>query len=365
MQLDRKVLAFGQLPSSKGDLYVPASGRKGFVHNVTLHNANTTSEDVVLNYHDGSSEHQILSETIPAGDSLYLDFPGEGDVVDDGGKLTGNTDTASKVTYKFSGTEEIATPVDDRFVRGAVSTLWMPPAVPHAQDDEFDSDVLDSAWNVYQGWSPTLGSFSYGTIDAYDTGFTSGTVLRVDVNDARPSWMLMQQPATGSSTEFFRLTKAYTLPTNVLIWSRLKFNQPTLSAINDDITIGLMINHDNGGLPDQNNSVEMFLNESDSGVVQSKFWRRVGGSTTLTGSSNDVDAQGQALEYVAIHKIGTTYHGWVGTNAGNWIWLNSATVSGTFAHVGWFMSQYRNASPGPSITGVDFIRFKETDKFLL
>lgn len=116
MQLDRKVLAFGQLPSSKGDLYVPASGRKGYAHNLTLHNTNTTSEDVVLNYHDGASEHEILSETIPAGDSLYLQFPGEGEVVGIGGKFTGNTTTASKVTFKFSGTEEIPDTVQDDII---------------------------------------------------------------------------------------------------------------------------------------------------------------------------------------------------------------------------------------------------------
>lgn len=116
MQLDRKVLAFGQLPSSKGDLYVPASGRKGYVHNVTLHNTNTTSEDVALNYHDGTSEHEILSESIPAGDTLYLTFPGEGEVVDPGGKLTGNTTTASKVTFKFSGTEEVPGTIQDDII---------------------------------------------------------------------------------------------------------------------------------------------------------------------------------------------------------------------------------------------------------
>jgi hypothetical protein len=108
MQLIRKNLAFGQLPSTKGDLYVPTTGRKGFIHNITLHNTNTTAETVVLNYHDGASEHTILNQSIAAGDSLYLDMRGEGEVVDEGGaKITGNTDTASKVTYKFSGTEEI------------------------------------------------------------------------------------------------------------------------------------------------------------------------------------------------------------------------------------------------------------------
>lgn len=122
MQLIRQNLAFGQLPSSKGDLYIPTTGRRGYVHNIILHNTNTTAEDVVLNYHDGTNEYEILSENIAADDTLFLDFRGEGEVVDIGGKITGNTTTGSKVTYKFSGTEEIPDAVAGS--GGAVQVLW-------------------------------------------------------------------------------------------------------------------------------------------------------------------------------------------------------------------------------------------------
>ena len=107
MQLDRKTLAFSRLQATKGDLYAPAAGRKGFVHNMELHNTNTSAETVILNFHDGSNEYQLYKVAIDPDDTVQLDFRGEGTVVDDGSKFTGNADTADVVTYKFSGTEEI------------------------------------------------------------------------------------------------------------------------------------------------------------------------------------------------------------------------------------------------------------------
>jgi hypothetical protein len=59
MQLDRKPLAFLQVPDSKGDLYAPPSGSKGLVHNIIVHNTNTTAESVVRNYHDGTLDGVI------------------------------------------------------------------------------------------------------------------------------------------------------------------------------------------------------------------------------------------------------------------------------------------------------------------
>lgn len=108
MQLIRKTLAFGQLPGTKGDLYSPAANRTGLIHNITIHNSNISTETIVLNFHDGVNEYEILNQDIESNDTIYIDFRGEGEVVDDGAKITGNTTTASQVTYKFSGTEEVA-----------------------------------------------------------------------------------------------------------------------------------------------------------------------------------------------------------------------------------------------------------------
>ncbi len=361
MQLDRKVLAFGQLPSSKGDLYVPASGRKGYAHNLTLHNTNTTSEDVVLNYYDGTNEHEILSETIPAGDSLYLAFPGEGEVVGIGGKFTGNTTTASKVTFKFSGTEEIP---DAILPSGGPANLWYPPASPNVLNDEFEESTL-SGWTGVQNVTDSVaGSFSYDTVDPYDTTFNSGNVVRVSVNNSlRPSWALIQPP--GSYKEF-RIYKAITIPTNLLVLARLKFNNRT-SIVTDDSTFVLELVDSVGGVPTLNGRIALYLNESDVGTIQAQSQSvSSGGSASGVANTTNVNAQGQALEYVAIHKIGTTFHTWVGTASGNWIYLNSYSgldYTPDMVTIGVTASSV--TAPGPLVMGIDFIRFFETDKFLL
>ena len=81
-------------------------------------------------------------------------------------------------------------------------------------------------------------------------------------------------------------------------------------------------------------------------------------------TTTDVDQQGQALEYVAIHKIGNTYHGWVGTSSGNWIYMGSISPSFTLAHVGVYMYNNSTTAAGLVVVACDFIRFYETDNFL-
>lgn len=105
MALTRKVLYFGQLASAKADIYVP-SGVKGFVHNLTIHNTGVTTEKVVLYYNDGANEYKFINVDINSNETLFIDFRGEGFVVEDGEKITGNTDTVTTVTIKIDGTEE-------------------------------------------------------------------------------------------------------------------------------------------------------------------------------------------------------------------------------------------------------------------
>lgn len=104
MAWTQKRLAFGQLPNSLGDLCDPTGA--AVIHNIILHNANTTAETVELLYHDGTNGYQFLDVSLAAGDSLFLDMRGEGLVLPAGAKITGNTTTASKVTYIICGSEE-------------------------------------------------------------------------------------------------------------------------------------------------------------------------------------------------------------------------------------------------------------------
>lgn len=105
MALARKVLYFGQLANAKADIYSPSSA-DGLIHNITLHNINTTSENVVLYYHDGANEYIIYNIDIAQDETILLDFIGEGFYVEDAGKITGSTTVAAKVTIKIDGTEE-------------------------------------------------------------------------------------------------------------------------------------------------------------------------------------------------------------------------------------------------------------------
>lgn len=355
MQLERKVLAFGRLPSSKGDLYVPA-GVKGFVQNAVFHNTGGSAETVVLNYHDGTSEHQWLQQSIGAGDTLTLNLPGEGDTIDAGGRLTGSADTADTVVFKLSGVEE-------GWPGYLASNLWTPPANPHPMDDEFAGGNLDD-WAVQNVTSDVAGSFGLGQVDAYDTGFTTGNVVRVDLS-ARKSWLLMQPPTTSDSMFIY---KPYTMPTNLLMWARLRFNMERSSIDNNDDTVGINFATDaGGGVPDTPSRVSVYLNESDAGVISAlSTYNPPGGSATGFVRTTDVDYQGQALEYVAIHKLGNDYHTWAGTNAGNWIWITSYSSMAFTPDM--IAIQVRNNSTGgagPSVHGIDFIRFIETDNFLL
>jgi len=355
MQLERKVLAFGRLPNSKGNLYVPA-GVKGHVQNAVFHNTGGSAETVVLNYHDGTSEHQWLQQSIAAGDTLTLNLPGEGDTVDAGGRLTGNADTADTVTYKLSGVEE-------GWPGYLASNLWTPPMNPHPMDDEFAGGNVDD-WGIQNVTLDVAGAYGFGQIDAYDTGFTTGNTVRVDLDNDRPSWLLMQPPA---SNQLFFLYKPYTLPTNLLMWARMRFNIES-GVLNNDDTVGIQFVSDaGGGVPDTPSRVSLYLNESDSGIVraQSQYTNSSGTTLGIVETSN-TSYEGQALEYLAIHKIGTTYHTWLGTNAGNWIWVTSySSVGFTPDMVSVYVKNLSATGAGPSIHGIDFIRFIETDNFLL
>lgn len=367
MQLDRKTLAFLQLPSSKGDLYAPTSGSKGLVHHIVLHNTNTTAEAVVLNYHNGTNEYEIFSQSIAAGATLIWDFKGAGDIVEDGGKYTGNTTTASKVTVKVMGTEE--TPGSGQtLIAGALSNLWVPPATPNVADDEFENSSF-STWSAREMDTPAAATISEGTVDAYDTAFTSGTVVRVNVNPAeRPSWALIQPPAR-SPIKRFHLYKSYTYPTNVLIWARMKFSIRQAGSLAEDAYAGIGIHQANAGNPEFANCILMYLNETEAGETKAEYrYYNSGGTGLGLIESTDTDVQGQALEYIAIHKIGTDYHGWVGTASGNWIWMGvfgSGDLSFSPDQIAISVSNVDGSNPGPHIVGIDFLRFVETVNFLL
>jgi hypothetical protein len=100
----RSQIAFIQLANSKGDIFATGSNR--LVHNIVLHNINTTAEVVEINFHDGTNEYMILNYSLAADETYILQFANEGFYIPSAGKLTGNTTTAVKVTCSISGSIE-------------------------------------------------------------------------------------------------------------------------------------------------------------------------------------------------------------------------------------------------------------------
>lgn len=264
-------------------------------------------------------------------------------------------------TSGFS-TKRMATTVDVAEDTGAESNLWMPPETPHALDDEFDQSSIDSSWLVYNYSDTAVGSFGVDQVDVYDGSFTSGNVLRASLNsDYRRSWLLMQAPVS----KVFLVHRLYTPPTNVLIVSRIRFNQYYSTHTANDRNVGFSLFGDSGGFPDVNNGVQIFINEADAGVVKASKRQTISGSETDITDTTNVSSQGQALEYVSIHKVGTTYHFWAGTASGNWIWMGSLVYSNPISHFAFTIYCNTSGNPGAGVVGIDFVRFYETDNFLL
>lgn len=105
MAFTRKVLAFQQLELTKGDVYAP-SGVIGLVHNVVFCNSHSADVDVIVYYHDGANEFQVMRMTLASGEFAVIQYPGEGDVIADGAKITAEASVADVVTIKVCGSEE-------------------------------------------------------------------------------------------------------------------------------------------------------------------------------------------------------------------------------------------------------------------
>jgi len=236
-----------------------------------------------------------------------------------------------------------------------ISCIWGRPANPHAYDDEFDSGTLDPAWS----WSKRYGgSLTVDTdpIDVYNSYSTGTEQVRYDVNiEQQRSWLRMQ-PDQATGTDGPMMSKAITAPTNFLIYARMRFQQD-LSLDNNEQMVGIKVI-----LGAYNNTYQIGLQESD-GTVEAESYGYDGSSWYIVAKTTNVANSGQALEYAAIQKIGTTFHLWVGTSS-NWIHMgSSSSITGSVTRIGLFAANTSGTKPW--VSSFDFIRFIETDKFLI
>jgi len=74
---------------------------------ILIHNINTSTENVVLYIDDGTNERIAYNMDVAANDTIQIEFRGEGLPLDGDSsqKITGVTDTASKVNVTFTGSD--------------------------------------------------------------------------------------------------------------------------------------------------------------------------------------------------------------------------------------------------------------------
>jgi hypothetical protein len=96
------LLAFIQLAASTGTVY-DSGADIGEIHNIIIHNSNTTTEVVTLSLHDGTNEYLLYKMSLIANETVQLSFGGEGLIINAASLLKGLSTTAAKVTCAVFG----------------------------------------------------------------------------------------------------------------------------------------------------------------------------------------------------------------------------------------------------------------------
>ncbi len=101
--ISAKVLADGQLPSSKGTIYTVPASTSAYVRCVRMHNTNTTDETINVYLKPGSTSRQVGRWTLATRETLEVDLAL---TLEAGDLIEADTTTASKVDYVITGAEE-------------------------------------------------------------------------------------------------------------------------------------------------------------------------------------------------------------------------------------------------------------------
>lgn len=103
---EEQVLAFVQLADTKSDIY-DSGANLGIVHHIILHNIHTAAEIPTLYLHDGTNEYQVAKVLLDDDprETMEVNVPESGLIVDSASKITGKSNTAAKVTCLVIGVE--------------------------------------------------------------------------------------------------------------------------------------------------------------------------------------------------------------------------------------------------------------------
>jgi hypothetical protein len=224
------------------------------------------------------------------------------------------------------------------------SELWEIPDTPHTLDDEFEDSVIDPAWDGASAFDYVTPSNPY----ANDSG------VRVNIHGTHPSW-LVHQGGIALSKEF-----PGGLPTNCLIWARMRWNRD-LTEASGESEIALWFGASSGGVYDNSNQIGVYMSEWSAGEYATGYYRNGGSFPRWGGATQAMYNEGTAIEYVAVHKIGLTFHGWVMGKGGNRFYLGSSThPNGNLMDRIGFHIVGSLATPGKIMGGIDFFRVIET-----
>jgi len=98
-----KRLALDFVASTLTAIYTSPASTVTVVHSMVLHNINTATENVILYHNDGTTDSLLYNLSIDANDTVHIELPGEGMVMEAADVLKGITDTASKVNIQVNG----------------------------------------------------------------------------------------------------------------------------------------------------------------------------------------------------------------------------------------------------------------------
>lgn len=229
------------------------------------------------------------------------------------------------------------------------------PTSPNADDEEWLSTTPPAAFELYN-FSDSVVITPSGSIDPYSALTANDSAHLKTHTDFRPSHFGIQVSTEGSNKGYF-YTKSVTVPTNRLIWARMgfpgRFTETSATAGN----FGLCFVSESAGHTTTSDNVLMYLDGVTSSTQGIKTSKTVATAFTLLNTGpNPLVGTGLVWEYMAIHKIGTTYHFWTFTDNGQKQYWGSTTHAGTMPRIGFFIRDGNSASPGNSIFTADFLR---------
>ena len=98
-----KVLAEGQLASSKGTLYTVPAATSAYIKSITLYNTNASGQTIAIYLKPGATSRQIRQIVLAQNESYSFDLSF---VLESGDLIEGSSTNATAVDYVITGLEE-------------------------------------------------------------------------------------------------------------------------------------------------------------------------------------------------------------------------------------------------------------------